>query len=241
MKNEKRSENDTILLSNLVEMDSPEHVLKEIRITISSCIPAFDFDELHHVFYDIVSLFRGEFPGYQKCNTDYHNLKHTTDALITIARIIHGYTLHNENLSEKSIFLGLVSALMHDTGYIQTLDDKSGTGAKYTLHHISRSISFMKKYFEENSYSNEDFEFCKNCLLCTGYSIKIDEIHFSSADEELVGKMLGTADLLGQIADRDYLEKLLFLYYEFREGNDRGFEYDLDLLIKTIDFYTLIR
>ena len=52
--------------------------------------------------------------------------------------------------------------------------------------------------------------------------------------------MLGTADLLGQMADRDYLEKLLFLYYEFREGNVLGFENELDLLKKTIDFYTSI-
>ena len=60
---------------------------------------------------------------------------------------------------------------MHDTGYIQTLDDNFGTGAKYTLQHVSRSILFMKKYFAQNDYSKEDFKFCKNCLLCTGYPI----------------------------------------------------------------------
>jgi hypothetical protein len=53
--------------------------------------------------------------------------------------------------------------------------------------------------------------------------------------------MLGTADLLGQMADRTYLEKLLFLFYEFREGGVRGYDNELDLLKKTIDFYTIIR
>ena len=36
--------------------------------------------------------------------------------------------------------------------------------------------------------------------------------------------MLGTADLIGQMADRYYLEKLLLLYEEFSEaGQDTGF------------------
>ena len=242
MKYEKNKlENEKILLSNLIELGNPTHILKEVRIIISPLIPEFDFKAFNHIFYDIIRLFRGKFPGYQKCNTDYHDINHTTKSLITMARLIHGYILKNKNLSERDVFLGLVSALMHDTGYIQTLDDNIGTGAKYTLQHISRSILFLEKYFEKNDYSKEDFEFCKNCLLCTGYSIKIKEINFSSPNEELVGKMLGTADLLGQMADRGYLEKLLFLYYEFKEGNVLDFKSELDMLKKTLDFYDLTK
>jgi hypothetical protein len=52
-----------------------------------------------------------------------------------------------------------------------------------------------------------------------------------------MGKMLGTADLLGQMADRLYLEKLIPLFREFEEGKVPGFENELDLLIKTPNFY----
>jgi hypothetical protein len=51
--------------------------------------------------------------------------------------------------------------------------------------------------------------------------------------------MLGTADLMGQMADRTYLEKLLFLYYEFKEGGIMGYADELDLLKKTMDFYDM--
>jgi len=53
---------------------------------------------------------------------------------------------------------------------------------------------------------------------------------------EMLGKMLGTADLLGQMADRTYLEKLPFLYREFKEENVPGFESELGLLKKSVGF-----
>jgi hypothetical protein len=65
-------------------------------------------------------------------------------------------------------------------------------------------------------------------------------IIFPSAEVEFLSKMLGTADLLAQMADRMYLEKLLFLYREFKEAGVGGYEDELDLLRKTVEFYDLI-
>jgi len=239
--NKKKMKNENIRLSSLVEMEKPESVLSEVKIIISTIIPEFDFRPLDRVFYDIVKLFSGEYPGYRKCNTEYHDLNHTTDTLLAITRLIHGYFINNEPLCEKDVFLGLVSALIHDTGYIQTLDEKLGTGAKYTLEHVIRSVLFMEKYFIQNNYLIEDFKFCKNCINVTDTDEKINDISFSSCEEELVGKMLGTADLLGQMADRIYLEKLIFLYYEFKEGHVLEYESELDLLKKTLKYYTSTR
>lgn len=227
-------------LSFLVGMENPESVLIEIKVIISEIIPKFNFKSLDCIFYDILKLFGGEFPGYKKCNTEYHDLKHTTDILLAMTRLIHGYFIINKQLCEKDVFLGLVSALMHDTGYIQTLDDNFGTGAKYTHEHIVRSILFMENYFDQNDYSLEDFQFCKNCLLYTGFNMKINEINFTT-NEKTIGKMLGTADLLGQMADRVYLEKLLFLYYEFMEGGILGFKNEVDILKKTFEFYEMTK
>jgi hypothetical protein len=50
-------------------------------------------------------------------------------------------------------------------------------------------------------------------------------------------RKLGTADLLGQMADRTYLERLPFLYHEFKEGGVPGFADELDLLQKTPAFW----
>jgi len=241
MKSGKKRTNQIILLSNLIDMENPQSVIGEVKITISMEIPDFDFRSLNRVYFDILRVFRGEFPGYRKCNTDYHDLKHTTDTFLSMARLIHGYLVNEEQLSEEHINLGLISALMHDTGYIQTSEDSSGTGAKYTREHISRSIIFMENYFASNKFSKDDFKFCKNCISCTGININFDETDFSSHQEEIIGKMLGTSDLLSQMSARNYLEKLLFLYYEFREGNILGYESELDLLNKTIAFYNFTK
>jgi hypothetical protein len=229
---------DKIQFSNIVNMDDPQRVLDEVKSIAYDIFPDLDFNSVNSVFRDIVRLFRGEYPGYRKCNTEYHDLKHTTDTLLAMARLIHGISVKEKNkFTEKMVELGLISALLHDTGYIQTVDDRTGTGAKYTNTHIRRSIEFMQKYFEERGYSKEDFINCENILSCTSFSTRIDDLNFDSSEIKILCTMLGTADLVGQMADRTYLEKLLFLFYEFQEGNVEGYENELDLLKKTLTFY----
>ena len=171
----------------------------------------FDFSWINNVFEDVLLLFNGKYPGYRKCVTEYHDLKHTTDALLAAVRLMHGAVLTGNTLGEKNMTLGIISALLHDSGYIQDKDDHSGTGAKYTLTHIERSIAFMDKYFRTHHFSRNDFSRCSDSLHCTGLQTELAEIRFQSKEIELLGKIMGAADLLGQMADRTYLEKLPFL------------------------------
>ena len=241
MKIEKRDRNKEPCLADLVNMKKPEDVMYEVKRVISMELPGFDFGFLNHTFNDINMLFSGKFPGYKECNIFYHDLKHTTDTFLAMARLIHGYLVKGGQLSEKDINLGLISTLMHDTGYIQHSDDNLGTGAKYTLEHVSRSIEFTKQYLKQNDYSEEDIKFGENSIICTDLSSNIKEIDFSSHEEEIISKMLGSADLLGQMADRTYLEKLNFLYAEFKEANVPGFENEFDLVKKTIGFNDIMQ
>lgn len=235
-------ENDKMELAKLVNMDDPYSVLGEVRHVASMMYPQIELGPVERLFDDILRLFKGDFPGYRKCNTEYHDLQHTTDTFLASARLIHGAFISGHHFKERNIVLGLIAALMHDTGYIQTNNDDTGTGAKYTLQHISRSIDFMDNYFRgKHYYSVEDFDCCGKMLNCTGFSTKVGSIDFNSDETEVIGKILGTADLLGQMADRKYLEKLLFLYDEFVEGKVMGFENEFDLLKKTISFYDITK
>ena len=126
---------------------------------------------------------------------------------------------------------------MHDTGYIQLAEDMTGTGGKYTLVHIERSIEVVEKYFENNGFPLRDYIFCRDCLKCTGINVKIKDIQFESHEHEILGKILGVADLIGQMADNNYLIKLPFLYEEFKEGGISTFPDELDLLKATPDFW----
>jgi len=224
-------------MASLVNMEDPQSVLEEVRTIVSMMMPDSDFEPTNRAFKDVVRLFQGRYAGYRKCNTKYHDLKHTTDALLAMARLMHGAAVNKQVFSEKGVELGLISALLHDTGYIQTIDENVGTGARFTLTHINRSFLFMEKYLSENGYSGDDAEYCRWILKCTGFSVEINEIHFASSENEMLGKMLGTADLVGQMADRTYLEKLPFLYHEFKEGDVANFQSELDLLNGTPEFY----
>jgi hypothetical protein len=86
----------------------------------------------------------------------------------------------------------------------------------------------------------------------TGYEMEIDDIQIEDPKDRLVGCLVGTADLIGQMSDRMYLEKCReFLYREFVLGNvAREIAADgrelvryaspEDLIIKTPGFYEYV-
>ncbi len=232
--------NKKIEFFDIVDSNNSELVMGEIKNILSFALSSTELQLIEKVFIDIVKLFNGKYSGYKKCMTEYHNLEHTMDTLLAMTRLVHGYIVGKERVSGKSIILGLISSLMHDTGYIQDASDNSGTGAQYTLTHISRSISFLKKYFIDQNLSNQDAEFCKNCILCTNINTDIGNIPFASREEEILGKMMGIADLIGQLTKRKYLENLFLLYGEFKEGNVQGFINELDLYYKTLGFFEYV-
>ena len=229
--------NNSFQLSKLIDMQNPESIIDEVKALTNTMLQKFSFEPIEEAFRDIIKLFSGAYPGYRGCNTMYHDLKHTTDTLIAMARLMHGAQVRGVFLDGSSVTLGLISALMHDAGYIQDTNDQIGTGAKYTIVHISRSIEFMRRYFIKKGYSREDFRKCRNALLCTGLNAEVGRIRFESKENRLIGEMLGAADLLGQMADRTYLEKLPFLFLEFKEASILGYEDELDFLKKTFPFY----
>jgi hypothetical protein len=240
----------TILLGRLsdpdesagrVSMENPHDVMAEVKNIISLMFRHFEFTEVQQVFRDTLKIFSGKYPGYRQCNTLYHDLSHTMDCLLVTAKLIHGAFLNGILFDQRDVSLGLISAFMHDTGYIQAAEDDTGTGAKYTLCHISRSIEFMKKYFHDKGFPSEYLPICSNFLRCTGLDIRIGEIKFQSREHEILGKILGAADLIGQMANDNYLKKLPFLYYEFKEGKVPGFNDELELLETTPAFWEVVK
>lgn len=225
------------MTSNHSQINSIDGLLSEVRHLFLMMYPNARLEMFDKAFHDIINLFNGGYEGYKACNTPFHDLQHTLDCLLAMIRILHGASIENIEFTPKETELGLIAALMHDTGYIQTLDDVDGTGAKYTLIHVKRSGKFLKEYFEKNGYSNEAIQFCLGCINYTGLGREIDAIQGKGDVQDVMGQMLGTADLVGQMSDHSYLEKLLYLAQEFKEGNVPGYEDEDDLLRKTKGFY----
>ena len=56
-----------------------------------------------------------------------------------------------------------------------------------------------------------------------------------------MARIVATADIVGQMADRKYLEKLLFLYLEFKEAGFGNCQDMFELLNRTNLFYEMTR
>lgn len=225
-------------LSDYVRMDSSEAVLYEVQVILDLISTGFNTAPVDAAFKSTVNLYMGDYPGYRACNTKYHDLRHITDTFLAMARLIHGAVAGGEDFTDRQIVLGLIAALFHDAGYIQEEHDREGTGAKYTTNHVQLSMNFLERHGAELGLSNEEVTAGRAMIFCTDIAVDISTIiAFPSARIELLGKMLGTADLLAQMADRTYLEKLLFLYDEFRKAGIGGYESHIDLLRKTVRFY----
>jgi hypothetical protein len=228
-------------LADLIDMRDPESVLKEVKNILGMMSHKPSYGMIEQAFADTVRLFNGEYPGYRRCTTPYHDFKHTTDTMLAMARLMHGAILEGHSLTGSQVSLGLMCALMHDTGYIQKEKDTKGTGAKYTGSDTIRSIEFMEAYLTDRGLMKKQFAPYADILICASLETRVAELSFSSPAVELLCKLLGTADLMAQMADRIYLEKLLHLYEEFREAEVAGYADELDLLRKTKDFYEMVK
>jgi len=226
-------------LYELIDMNKPQAVLAEIKVIASMISRMDDFGVINNASRDVLRLFTGCYPGYKKNDTGYHDLYHTTDVMLASVRLLHGAATTGMEFTAREINQLILCAMMHDTGYIQRETDPSGTGARYTAVHIERSIDFVAEYLQNNPDIDADRETMAQILRCTGLNVRIRNIPFKSEKTRLLGFVLGTADLLGQMADRYYLEKLPILFREFQEGNIPGFSSDWDLIRKTPDFYIM--
>jgi len=235
------SNHSPIQLAQILNSSEPESVLKEVEAIVSLIPSAIDMTPITAVHEDVARIFNGDYPGYRACNALYHDLEHTLETFLALARLIHGAHVSGRGIAPRSIALGLVTALLHDIGYIQLACDTSGTGAKYTHVHISRGIEFMQSYLPGKGLSEPDILVCRKMILFTDMERDLRSIHFRSKDHVLVGKMLAVADLIGQMASRVYLEKLLLLYCEFEEAFISEYEDERDLLRKTLAYYETTR
>jgi hypothetical protein len=228
-------------LSNLIGILTERTIIQEVNRVFSYSYPDNQFANIHRNYLLIKSLYEGNFLGYRACNTEYHSFMHTMDALLAVIRLIDGHNINTSPLPVNLTKNILNATLLHDTGYIQEEWDTEGTGAKYTSIHTERSIQFLEKNYQSFQINENDVKAIANMIKAAGPEAKAGKITCDSTEETLGGCMLGTASLISQMSDRAYLEKLIFLYYEFREAGMEGFETEFDILKKTVDFYKMMK
>jgi len=203
-----------------IDTREPSQVEAEVQKAYLEMFPQGDRKFIPMIFQWAITWFEGKHLDYQPIDAHYHDLEHTLQGILCMARLLRNRQALGEKpqLTQRMFELGMLAILMHDTGYLKKHWDKEGTGAKYTLTHVDRSIEFAGELMLSRNFPAEEIQAVQNMIRCTGVNVKLDAIQFQSDLERIVGFSLGTADLLGQMAAQDYVDKLPILYLEFAEA-----------------------
>lgn len=228
-------------IRDLFANSDPISTWEKAQAIVKSISPTIDLAGVRNVFDDVLRLFDGSYPGYVRIKTPYHDLPHTLDVFMCSVRLLHGVHISGTPLGDEEIAMILVTALLHDVGYAQQSGEATGSGAQFTRTHVSRGITFMGQHLEHWQLPLAWNEPMTLMMRHTELGFKLSECSFPNPRIRLLGQIVGSADLAGQMADRIYLEKLLFLYLEFKEAELGDYQNMLDLLKKTRSFYELVR
>ncbi|MBK6980961.1 MAG: HD domain-containing protein [Betaproteobacteria bacterium] len=209
-------------VSNRVNTTDPVSVKLEVSrihqsLHAQAGIPAFA-----RAFDDVTALYRGEHPGFEKCDTAYHDLQHVLEVSLAMARLLDGYERSRADgpaLGDRLFQLGIVCALFHDMGYLRRRGDRRHRrGAEYTRIHVSRGARFLRGYLPGIGLA-EFASVAGPVLHFTGYERSVASIRLPHPRFRLLGSLLGSADIIAQMSDRCYLEKCHDrLYPEFVDG-----------------------
>ena len=228
-------------VADLFGNNDPDIVWGKVTDVIRRINPNYDFTLISGVYDDIVGLFRGHYPGYCAIKTLYHDISHTLEVLMCGVRLMHGVHLSGDLLSDEEITQMLSAILMHDVGYAQRVGEDKGTGAQYTLTHVQRGVEFMRHYFKNHNLPSDVPDAISTMIMGTEHMKPFTRIEFKSERERMLARIVATADITGQMADRAYLEKLLFLYLEFKEAQFGNYHSMYELLRQTNRFYEVTR
>ena len=213
-------------VSNTVDVTSPGVVGAVVREILQQRYPRYDFALVDRLVDDFASLYDGSFPGFRACEMSYHNTQHVLDVTLAMARLLDGHEAAPGQvgpLGPELALAGIAAALFHDSGYIRRLrDNRNKNGAAYTRVHVARGARFMAEYLPGVGLPAL-VGVCTRIIHFTGYEIDSRTLPVASEQERCLGSLLGTADLMAQLADVDYLRKCRdHLYEEFELGGIAG-------------------
>ncbi len=169
-----------------------------------------------------------------RCDCPYHDLQHTvlvTDIGMTMLR---GRQISDGDVTPEAWLHAVVAMLYHDIGYVRALlrNDSPGgcivneagervipprgaTDAFLTPHHVKRSALYARERFANEPLL--DINVLARHIEMTRCPVPNDPAYRSCRD---FSSLVRAADLLGQMADPLYMQKLSRLFTEFIETGE---------------------
>src|SRR5204863_453233 len=78
-------------VTNRVNVEDPQRVRDAVLALFAARYPRENFNRLARAFDDFRALFEGRFSGYFACDTLYHDIRHSLDVTLAMARLIDGH------------------------------------------------------------------------------------------------------------------------------------------------------
>lgn len=163
----------------------------------------------------------------------YHNVEHTIFVTLVGQEILRGKHIQQGGVSPDDWLHFQLSLLCHDIGYVKGIcrldrpDENlytTGIGeqmiqlpagasdASLAPYHVDRGKLFVQERF--GAHKLIDVEILKSNIELTRFPVPSDEDH---KDTEHYRGLVRGADLIGQLSDPRYLQKIPALFYEFEE------------------------
>jgi hypothetical protein len=160
----------------------------------------------------------------------YHDVNHTIMVTMVGTEILRGKNLVEGSVSSRDWVHFVISLLNHDIGYVRGIckSDRNGryainndetiappagaTDAFLTPYHVDRGKLHITERFSNDETLDVDV-ICAN-IERTRFPVPSEEDHQASDDYP---GLIRAADLIGQLADPQYMRKISALYQEFRE------------------------
>jgi hypothetical protein len=191
---------------------------------------------LEPAYPDIIG-FVGRLALENIANSDaaYHDMGHTIMVTSVGQEILLGKHTSEGGVTPHAWLHFMISLLCHDIGYVRGVcrGDQNGhyvcneggdlvavgagsTDASLTPYHVSRSKLFVRERFGV-SLTHIDTQEIEANIEHTRFPVPDKEQHASTADYP---GLLRAADLIGQLADINYLRRTSALFTEFRETGE---------------------
>src|SRR5262245_61347917 len=161
----------------------------------------------------------------------YHDLGHTIGVTLVGQEVLRGKHLREGGVSPRDWLHFVVSLLCHDIGYVRGIckNDRDGryvigkgketvelragaTDASLTAYHIERGKLFVRERFPNNRHIDVE-AVCSN-IEYTRFPVPAENEGKAASDYPA---LLRASDLIGQLADPNYMRKVSALFIEFEE------------------------
>jgi hypothetical protein len=247
------------MLSQANELDVTGTVRLEDPRAVADAICAILRDEfgdlgaaepfLRQAIDDVENAFWGRYPCLLACDTPYHDLRHSLDTALLLARMVAGWNRGDgAKLAADEAVLTVFLGLVHDVGFLRRVDEDHLLGPHLMREHEWRGVEFARGYLGSGPFA--DRSDWAELILATCFAHSLGGMLEGRTPQAMAAaRLIGSADLISQVADRFYLERCRdFLFYEMsvcgadRITDDAGhtkviYENGLHLLAKTPVFY----